>query len=74
LLAALTLFLLPSAGADRALGQAAATVETLRYVLLTGAGSPAGEPVVERREDGRMRVRYIFKNNGRGPDLRVHAS
>lgn len=43
--------------------------ETLRYVLLAGDGKPAGEQVVERADDGQVKVRYIFKNNGRGPEL-----
>ncbi len=43
--------------------------ETLRYVLLAGDGKPAGEQVVERTDDGQVKVRYIFKNNGRGPEL-----
>jgi hypothetical protein len=47
----------------------AGAAETLRYVLLTGDGSPAGEQVVQRGDDGRTRVRYIFKDNGRGPEL-----
>ncbi len=43
--------------------------ETLRYVLMTSDGHVAGEQVVEHGDDGRTRVRYIFKNNGRGPEL-----
>jgi cytosine/adenosine deaminase-related metal-dependent hydrolase len=43
--------------------------ETIRYMLMTGNGSPAGEQVVERSDDGHRRVRYVFKDNGRGPEL-----
>ena len=43
--------------------------ETLRYLLTTSDGKKAGEQVVERGDDGRTRVRFIFKDNGRGPEL-----
>ncbi len=43
--------------------------ETLRYLLTTSDGNKAGEQVVERGTDGLTRVRYIFKDNGRGPEL-----
>ena len=43
--------------------------ETLRYLLTTSDGHKAGEQVVERGDDGRTRVRFIFKDNGRGPEL-----
>lgn len=42
--------------------------ETVRYVLRTSDGKPAGEQVVER-EPGQTKVRYVFKDNGRGPEL-----
>jgi hypothetical protein len=47
----------------------AVAAETLRYLLTTSDGHKAGEQVVERGDDGRTRVRCIFKNNGRGPEL-----
>ncbi len=43
--------------------------ETTRYVLLAGDGEQGGEQVVERLDDGLIRVRFIFKDNGRGPEL-----
>ncbi len=43
--------------------------ETLRYLLTTSDGNKAGEQVMERGADGRTRVRFIFKDNGRGPEL-----
>jgi Amidohydrolase family len=43
--------------------------ETLRYVLTTSDGRVAGEQMVERSDDGRTRVRFTFKDNGRGPEL-----
>lgn len=44
-------------------------VQTSRMALFTGDKTPAGEQVVERAEDGLVKVRYIFKDNGRGPEL-----
>ncbi|HET6603571.1 MAG TPA: amidohydrolase family protein [Xanthomonadaceae bacterium] len=52
-----------------AAGGDAAAAETLRYVVLVDGGKQAGEQVVEHRDDGSTRVRYIFKDNGRGPEL-----
>jgi hypothetical protein len=49
-----------------ALAQAA---ETKRYVILVDNGTKAGEQVVERSDDGLVKVRFIFKDNGRGPEL-----
>lgn len=43
--------------------------ETIRYVLMTSDGHVAGEQIVEHGDDGRTRVRYVFKDNGRGPEL-----
>lgn len=55
----------------------AIAAETLRYVLITENGKQAGEQVVERGDDGLTKVRFIYKNNGRGPELteqiRYHA-
>ena len=51
-------------------------LDTTRYVLLTGDGKPGGEQVVERSDGGLTTVRYIFKDNGRGPELseRLHVT
>ncbi len=43
--------------------------EKLRYVILVDGGKQAGEQVVERGDDGLTKVRFIFKDNGRGPEL-----
>jgi hypothetical protein len=43
--------------------------QTTRFVLFTGNQEPAGEQVVDRGDDGLVKVRFIFKNNGRGPEL-----
>lgn len=47
----------------------AGAAETLRYVLVTENGKQAGEQVVERGDDGLTKVRFIYKDNGRGPEL-----
>jgi hypothetical protein len=43
--------------------------QTTRFLLFTGNREPAGEQVVERGDDGLVKVRYVFKDNGRGPEL-----
>ena len=43
--------------------------ETLRYVVLVDNGKKAGEQIVEQGDDGRTKVSFIFKDNGRGPEL-----
>ncbi|MGH8105419.1 MAG: hypothetical protein ACREO2_03820, partial [Arenimonas sp.] len=43
--------------------------EKLRYVILVDGGKQAGEQIVERGDDGLTKVRFIFKDNGRGPEL-----
>ena len=54
-----------------ALGAAALAhaAETTRYVILVDDGKQAGEQVVTREDDGLTKVRYIFKDNGRGPEI-----
>jgi hypothetical protein len=44
--------------------------ETHRYVILVDGGKKAGEQVVEHGDDGTTRVNFIFKDNGRGPELK----
>jgi cytosine/adenosine deaminase-related metal-dependent hydrolase len=48
---------------------AAGAAQTTRYVVLVDNGKQAGEQVVERADDGLVRVHFIFKDNGRGPEL-----
>ncbi len=43
--------------------------ERLRYVIYTADGTRAGEQVSDHGDDGRVRVRFVFKDNGRGPEL-----
>ena len=47
----------------------AQAAQTIRYVVLVDDGKQAGEQVVEHRDDGSTKVRFIFKDNGRGPEL-----
>ncbi len=56
------------AGAFATTAQAA--TQTTKYLIFVDGGKQAGEQVVERDDDGAVRVRYIFKNNGRGPELK----
>ena len=48
---------------------ALAATQTLRYDIYTDNGKRAGEQVVEVDDDGLTRVKFIFKDNGRGPEL-----
>jgi hypothetical protein len=57
-----------------ALGTAAHAAETVKHVILVDGGKKAGEQVVTKQDDGRTRVDYIFKDNGRGPELKEEYS
>ncbi len=46
------------------------SAETIRYVALVDGGTKAGEQVVVKGDDGVTRVDFIFKDNGRGPELK----
>lgn len=48
----------------------AAAAETIRYVALVDGGTKAGEQVVRKEDDGTTHVDFIFKDNGRGPELK----
>ena len=43
--------------------------ETLRYVALVDGGKQAGHQTVTWSEGGETTVEFIFKDNGRGPEL-----
>lgn len=48
----------------------AAVTQTTRYVIISeNNGKQMGEQVVERHDDGLTKVRFIYKDNGRGPEL-----
>jgi hypothetical protein len=46
-----------------------AATQTMRYDIFVEGGKRAGEQVVERDDDGTTRVKFIYKDNGRGPEL-----
>ena len=48
----------------------ALAAETLRYVALVDGGKQAGHQIVETADDGTVHVDYVFKDNGRGPELK----
>lgn len=48
----------------------ALAAETIRYVALVDGGKQAGQQVVTRGDDGTTKVDFIFKDNGRGPELK----
>ena len=47
-----------------------AHAETLEYVALVDGGKQAGRQTVVQGDDGVTRVDFIFKDNGRGPELK----
>jgi len=44
--------------------------ETVRYVALVDGGKQAGHQTVVHGDDGVTRVDFVFKDNGRGPELK----
>ena len=46
------------------------SAETIKYLALVDGGKQAGQQVVTRGDDGVTRVDFIFKDNGRGPELK----
>ena len=50
---------------------ASAQAETSNYVALVNGGTTkAGHETVTRDDDGNTKVEFIFKDNGRGPELK----
>jgi hypothetical protein len=47
----------------------AQAASTTKFLIFTESGKQMGEQVVERQDDGLTKVRFIYKNNGRGPEL-----
>ncbi|MGO1071722.1 amidohydrolase family protein [Lysobacter sp. CA199] len=52
------------------LSASALAAETTRYLALVDGGKQAGQQVVSRADDGTVSVDYVFKDNGRGPELK----
>ena len=52
-----------------AMAGGAQAAQTLRYVALVDGGKQAGRQTVVEGEDGITRTTFIFKDNGRGPEL-----
>jgi hypothetical protein len=46
-----------------------AEVHTTKYLIFVENGKQAGEQIVQRNDNGLTKVRFIFKDNGRGPEL-----
>ncbi|GJI96685.1 hypothetical protein RugamoR57_34030 [Duganella caerulea] len=49
--------------------QVATAAANIKYLIIAENGKQIGEQAVERQDDGLTKVRFIFKNNGRGPEL-----
>ncbi len=45
---------------------------TTRYLIISENNKQIGEQVSEHLDDGSTKVRFIYKNNGRGPELTEH--
>lgn len=65
---ALALCLVP--GLSVAFAATALAAQTTRYLALVDGGKQAGQQVVTRADDGTTTVEFVFKDNGRGPELK----
>lgn len=65
---ALALCLVP--GLSVAFAATALAAQTTRYLALVDGGKQAGQQVVTRADDGTSTVEFVFKDNGRGPELK----
>jgi hypothetical protein len=52
------------------LASGAMAAETVRYVALVHGGKQAGHEIVTHGDDGVTHVEFVFKDNGRGPELK----
>jgi len=52
------------------LARDAVAAEVVRYAILMEDGTRAGHQIVRSGEDGATEVEFLFKDNGRGPELR----
>ncbi|MYM90258.1 amidohydrolase family protein [Rugamonas sp. FT82W] len=48
---------------------AAQAATNTKYLIISENGKQIGEQAVERQDDGLTKVRFIYKDNGRGPEL-----
>lgn len=62
------LAVLPAVGQAQGSGQDPATVRRVVHSVLM-VGARVGEQVTEATADGQVRVRYAYRENGRGPEL-----
>src|SRR5678816_1190791 len=46
------------------------SAESIKYLALVDGGKLAGQQVVTQGDDGVTRADFIFKDNGRGPELK----
>lgn len=65
---ALALCLVPALSV--AFAATALAAQTTRYLALVDGGKQAGQQVVTRADDGTTTVEFVFKDNGRGPELK----
>ncbi|MYN19263.1 amidohydrolase family protein [Rugamonas sp. FT107W] len=52
-----------------AMAFAAQAATNTKYLIISENGKQIGEQAVERQDDGLTKVRFIYKDNGRGPEL-----
>ncbi|KRB08985.1 amidohydrolase [Lysobacter sp. Root690] len=57
-------------GLSVAFAATALAAQTTRYLALVDGGKQAGQQVVTRADDGTTTVEFVFKDNGRGPELK----
>ena len=65
----LSLTLFASAALCLLSSTASAATQTTKYKIYVDNGKQAGEQIVERDDTGLTKVKFIFKDNGRGPEL-----
>lgn len=52
-----------------AFGASAHAASTTQYLIIAENGKQIGQQMVQHEDDGLTRVRFSYKDNGRGPDL-----
>src|SRR5471032_420294 len=64
-----TLALAASVAVAAAFSVPAHAASSTRFLIISENGKQIGEQVVEHQDDGLTKVRFIYKDNGRGPEL-----